>query len=195
VEAATLTDQRVMRRATTPKRIAEIADRVNNLEPDEPALIWCEYNVESKQMAAAIPDGVEICGADSLDVKAERMLAFSRGDIRVLVTKPKIAGFGMNWQHCRRVYFMGASHSFESTYQAIRRCWRFGQTQPVIVRTCVADREREVVMNYERKREQAEEMAIAAATQFKIENRERVERWNQYKPESRMRTPQWLQTY
>jgi len=195
VDASTLTDQRAMRKATTQKRIDTIVDRVNGIDADKPALIWCEYNEESKRMAAAIPDAVEICGADSLEVKAKRMLAFSSGDIRVLVTKPKIAGFGMNWQHCRRVYFMGASHSFESTYQAIRRCWRFGQTEPVIVRTCVADREREVVANYKRKQEQAEEMAEAAAKQFLLENKGRVERWNPYQPQTQIEAPQWLQTY
>jgi superfamily II DNA or RNA helicase len=195
VDASTLTDQRAMRKATTEKRIGAITERVNGADADKPALIWCEYNEESKRMAAAIPDAVEICGADSLEVKAQRMLAFSSGEIRVLVTKPKIAGFGMNWQHCRRVYFMGASHSFESTYQAIRRCWRFGQTEPVIVRTCVADREREVVANYKRKQEQAEEMAEAAAKQFLLENKGRVERWNPYQPQTRIEAPQWLQTY
>lgn len=192
VEATTLTDQREMRKATTQKRIDAIARIVNGDESNEPALIWCEYNEEAKRMAAAIPDAVEINGSDPLDTKAERMLGFANGDYRVLVTKPKIAGFGMNWQHCRRVYFMGASHSFESTYQAIRRCWRFGQTQPVIVRTCVADRERDVVANYKRKQEQAEEMAEAAAAQFRIENKERVERWNPYRPKTEMELPQWL---
>ncbi len=195
VEATTLSDQRVMRKATMDKRVAAIADLVNGPESGQPALIWCEYNEESKRMTAAIPDAVEVCGSDSMDVKASRMLGFAAGDHRVLVTKPKIAGFGMNWQHCRRVYFVGASHSFESTYQAIRRCWRFGQTEPVIVRTCVADRERDVVSNYERKQEQAEEMAEQAALQFRIENKGRLNRWNPYKPEQKMSIPAWLKTY
>jgi superfamily II DNA or RNA helicase len=195
VDAVTLTDQRAMRKATTQKRVDAIASIVNGAEKDESALIWAEYNEEAKRMATAIPDAVEISGADSLDDKAERMLAFSRGDIRVLVTKAKIAGFGMNWQHCSKVYFMGASHSFESTYQAIRRCWRFGQSKPVTVRTCIADREREIVTNHRRKQEQAEEMAEAAALQFRIENREVMERWNQYKPQEKPLAPTWLQTY
>jgi superfamily II DNA or RNA helicase len=195
VDAVTLTDQRAMRKATTQKRVDAIASIVNGSEKDEPALIWAEYNEEAKRMAEAIPDAVEISGADSLDDKADRMLAFSRGDIRVLVTKAKIAGFGMNWQHCSKVYFMGASHSFESTYQAIRRCWRFGQTRPVTVRTCVADREREIVANHARKQQQAEEMAEAAALQFRIENKERMERWNPYKPSIEAMKPAWLQSY
>jgi hypothetical protein len=192
VEATTLSDQRLMRRATMDKRIQSIADRVNGNERDLPALIWCEFNEESKRMTEAIPDAVEVAGSDTLDNKAERMLGFADGKYRVLVTKPKIAGFGMNWQHCNRVYFMGASHSFESTYQAIRRCWRFGQTHPVVVRTCVADREREVVKNYERKQRQAEEMAKHAARQFQIENRERGQRWNPYQPQKQMSHPTWL---
>lgn len=195
VDAVTLTEQRAMRKATTQKRIDAIARLVNGPEKDEPALIWAEYNEESKRMADAIPDAVEIAGSNALEEKAERMLAFSRGEIRVLVTKAKIAGFGMNWQHCSKVYFMGASHSFESTYQAIRRCWRFGQTKPVTVRTCVSDREREIVSNHERKQQQAEEMAEAAALQFREENKGRVERWNPYKPNTAPQIPAWLQTY
>jgi hypothetical protein len=85
------------------------------------------------------------------DAKVSAMMAFSRGDIRVLVTKPKIAGFGMNWQHCRNVAFLGLNDSWESYYQAVRRCWRFGQRDTVQVHIVTADIEGEVVNNIKRK--------------------------------------------
>lgn len=123
--ATTLHEQRAARRASLAARVALIADMVNN--STDPWVVWCDLNDESSALAAAIPDAVEVRGANTQDEKESRLRAFSRGEARVLVSKPSIAGWGMNWQHCAHVAFCGSSHSWESYYQAIRRCWRFGQ--------------------------------------------------------------------
>lgn len=102
------------------------------LEGADRAVAWCHLNPEGKLLTRLIDGAVEVSGSDSPDAKEEKLIAFSRGDIRVLVTKPRIGAWGLNWQHCHRVAYF-PSHSFEQYYQAVRRCWRFGQTQPVTV--------------------------------------------------------------
>jgi superfamily II DNA or RNA helicase len=194
-DARTLSDQRDTRKATQAARVRAIADAVAS-EPDEPALIWGEYNAECDALEAAIPGAVQVAGSDSPDEKARKLLAFADGEIRVLVTKPSIAGFGLNWQHCARVYFVGASHSYEQTYQAIRRCWRFGQKRKVIVRTCVAETERAVISNLRRKHEDAEEMArqmLEHVSRAAYATRSGARRmWNDYQPTTTMEVPSWL---
>lgn len=124
-------EMRRMRRATLAARVARCAEIVN--ASDDPWVVWCELNDESAALAAAIPDAVEVRGSDDPDTKIERLRAFSEGRVRVIVTKPSIAGHGLNWQHCAHMAFTSASYSFEATYQAVRRCWRFGQSREVEV--------------------------------------------------------------
>lgn len=104
-----------------------------------------------------IPDSKQVSGSDSEEHKERIFNAFSDGDVRVLVTKPKIGGFGMNWQHCAHQTFF-PSHSFEQWYQAVRRSWRFGQTRPVIVDMISSEGERGVMANLKRKTIAADEM-------------------------------------
>jgi len=125
----TLNERRQARRSSMDQRVAACAKLVN--DSSEPWLIWCDLNAESAALSNAIPDAVEVKGADSHDHKVSALLGFSSGKHRVLVTKPSIAGHGMNWQHCSNVAFVGLSDSFEAFYQAVRRCWRFGQSHPV----------------------------------------------------------------
>jgi len=194
-DARTLTDQRDTRKATQAARVRAIADAIA-LEHDEPALVWGEYNAECDAITSAVPDAVQVSGSDSPDEKARKLLAFADGQIRVLVTKPSIAGFGLNWQHCARVYFVGASHSYEQTYQAIRRCWRFGQKREVIVRTCVAETERAVISNLRRKHDDAEEMSrqmLEHVSQASYATGSGARRqWNDYQPSETMEVPSWL---
>lgn len=193
--ARTLSDQRAMRKATMTRRVEAIATAIA-AEPDEPALVWCDFNAEADAITKAIPDSVQVAGADSPEDKASRLLGFADGAIRVLVTKPSIAGFGLNWQHCARVYFLGASHSYEQTYQAIRRCWRFGQTRQVIVRTCMAETERAVADNYHRKLEDAAELGrqmVAHVNRATYASGTGARReWNSYNPSITMEIPKWL---
>ncbi|NDC58586.1 MAG: helicase [Alphaproteobacteria bacterium] len=113
-------------------------------EPSEAWVVWCDTDYEADALAARIPGAVEVRGSQRAEVKEERLEAFSTGSARVVITKPSLAGFGLNWQHCARVAFIGLSFSYEAFYQAIRRCWRFGQSRPVQVHVAMADTERAI---------------------------------------------------
>jgi superfamily II DNA or RNA helicase len=156
VPVATLAERRQARRESLSERVEYAAAIVNNY--DGPCVVWCDLNIESDALAKAIPDAVEVRGADHPDEKEARLLAFTNGDARVLVTKPRIGGWGLNWQHCSRMVFVGLSDSYESYYQAVRRCWRFGQTRPVEVTIIASNREQAVLENVRRKEVQAQEM-------------------------------------
>jgi superfamily II DNA or RNA helicase len=132
VAAQTLADQRRIRKATIEERSKMAADVAT--ASDGPCIIWCELNEESLRVAAELGDlCVEVTGSDDAETKRDALLRFSRGEVLYIVTKPTIAGFGMNWQHCSRMVFVGLTHSFEQYYQAVRRCWRFGQRRRVDV--------------------------------------------------------------
>lgn len=157
VEARTLDERREARLASTDDRVAACA-RAVALEPDEPWIIWCDYNRESDALRKAIPGAIEVRGSDTPESKEKALLDFTAGAIKVLVTKPTICGFGLNWQHCARVAFVGLSDSYEQWYQAIRRCWRFGQERPVEVFVFASEAERVVIDNVQRKAKEAELM-------------------------------------
>ncbi|MCF8009272.1 MAG: DEAD/DEAH box helicase [Halanaerobiales bacterium] len=157
VAAESLMERRRARRKTIPERTDKAAELVN--ESDNTWIVWCNLNDESSELANKISDAVEIQGTHSQEYKEQKMHEFTQGKIRVLVTKPSIAGFGMNWQHCNKVAFVGLSDSYERYYQAIRRCWRFGQNKPVDVYIITSKLEGNVLRNIEHKEAQAEEMA------------------------------------
>lgn len=157
MQASTLSERQSARRSTIEQRCRVVADMVN--ASDEPWLVWCDLNAESAMLASMIPDAVEVTGNDSQSVKESRIDAFSDGTARVLVSKPSICGFGMNWQHCANMAFTGLSDSYEKFYQAVRRCWRFGQDREVHAHIVTAETEGAVVANIQRKEEDAEKMA------------------------------------
>ena len=136
-------------RLTANRRAQYIANMVN--DSNEPWLIWCNTNYESDELMSMIPDAVEVRGSDSPESKIKKLNAFSDCELRVLVTKPSIAGFGMNWQHCRNMAFTGLSYSYEKYYQAVRRCWRFGQKKQVNAYVVVADSEGSVLDSIKKK--------------------------------------------
>ena len=154
--ALTLNERRAAKRDSIATRTALLAEIVNN--SDDQWLVWCNLNDESTALAAAIPDAVEIQGKHGLEYKENAMMDFSNQDVRVLVSKPRISGFGMNWQQCSHMAFVGLSDSFEQFYQATRRCWRFGQKNTVKVRIIIADRESSIRSNIQRKEEAFREM-------------------------------------
>lgn len=156
-EAQTLMERRQAQRASLMDRCKAIAAIVN--ASDEEWIIWCHLNDESDALEDLIADAIAVSGSDSIDAKESRLDDFAAGKLRVLVTKPKIAGFGLNWQHCRNVAFVGLSDSFESYYQAVRRCYRFGQQREVHVHLVSAQAEGAVKSNLERKEAQAIEMS------------------------------------
>jgi hypothetical protein len=131
------------KRMTTDARADVIADLVA-AEPGEPWVIWCDTDYEADALADRIPGAIEVRGSMSAEVKEANLTMFSTGQVRVIITKPSIAGFGLNWQHSARMAFVGLSFSYESFYQAIRRCWRFGQSRPVNVHVACADTEESI---------------------------------------------------
>lgn len=157
MEARSLIERRQARKDTTRRRCEKAAEMVNS--SDKQWIVWCDLNRESELLANLINDAVEVKGSDTQGHKEDSMLGFSDGSVRVLVTKPKIAGFGMNWQNCHNVIFVGLSDSYEQYYQAIRRCWRFGQKNRVNCYIVTASTEGAVVANIERKERDALKMA------------------------------------
>ena len=137
-------------------------------------LIFCGLNSESEKVAAAIPDAVEVCGNDSYAEKVAAVLAFQRGEIRHLVSKGKILGFGLNFQNCHQLAFVGLSDSFELYYQCIRRCYRYGQAHPVDVHVVVSEAERLVVENVRNKELQADAMSRDILAHMRAVEREEL---------------------
>lgn len=168
VEAQTLSDRRAARKASLDDRVKVCADLVNTT--DGHWVVWCDLNAEADALRQAIPDAIEIRGTDTENDKERRLADFAAGKIRVLISKPKICGFGLNWQHCQNMAFVGVTDSFEAYYQAVRRCWRFGQTKPVQVHVIASDQEGAVVNNLKRK----ERDALAMADQLSAEVKDAV---------------------
>ena len=157
LQAETLQERIAARRDSIAERVAHCAAIAN--ATTKPFLVWCNLNSESDALVRAIPGAVEVKGSDSAESKEKNLLAFSRGELRVMVTKPSIAGHGLNWQHCADMAFVGLSDSYEQFYQAVRRCWRFGQKQSVNVHVICAETEGAVVQNIKRKEREALAMA------------------------------------
>lgn len=155
--ASTLSERLAARRSTVELRTDACAKLVN--DSGEAWIVWCNLNSESEMLARKIPDAVEVRGSDSIEHKQRSLIGFSEGRIRVLITKPTIAGHGMNWQHCHNVAFVGLSDSWEQYYQAVRRCWRFMQKETVQVHVITANTEGAVVTNIQRKEKDAMTMA------------------------------------
>lgn len=150
-----LQEQRAERRRTLNERCEQAASLINRT--GKPAVAWCHLNDEGKLLEKLIPGSVEVDGNDTDEFKEEAFESFASGKIRVLISKPVIAGFGLNWQHCAHQTFF-PSHSFEQWYQAIRRCWRFGQTSTVTVDIITSEGEEKVLSNMNRKAAQADQM-------------------------------------
>lgn len=152
--AADIREEREEQRRTINERCELAADLLAGADS---GVAWCQLNAEGDLLTRLIDGAVQIAGGDSPEAKEETLLAFSRGEIRVLVTKPKIGAWGLNWQHCARMTYF-PSHSYEQYYQAIRRCWRFGQTRPVVVDLITTEGGAHALANLERKAAQADRM-------------------------------------
>jgi hypothetical protein len=157
VPAHGLSEEREEARRTITERCEQAAALLADASP---GVAWCQLNDEGKLLTRLIDGAVEVSGADSPDDKEAKLAAFSRGEIRVLVTKPKIGAYGLNWQHCHRMTFF-PSHSYEQWYQAVRRSWRFGQEHPVTVDVITTKGGENVFRNLERKAAQADQMFAA----------------------------------
>jgi hypothetical protein len=152
--AATLQEQREERRLTIRQRCEAVATRADTRES---FVGWCHLNDEADLLEMLIPGAKQVSGADDDDEKEETFEAFRTGQLRALITKPKIGAFGLNWQHCAHMSFF-PSHSYEQYYQAVRRCWRFGQTKPVVVDVISTAGEADVMGSLQRKADAADRM-------------------------------------
>lgn len=193
MEAQTLSERLGARRGSIKERVAKAAEVTPT---DRPFVWWCNLNAEAEALCSAIPDAVEVRGSDS-EVSKERKLAdFAAGRIRVLVTKPSICGWGLNWQHCADTGFVGLSDSFEQVYQAIRRFWRFGQTKEVTAHFIAAETEGAVVSNIRRKEQQADHMVASMIEHMRDLNSAAVQGQTRdkanYFPTTKMGIPKWI---
>ncbi len=188
-----LQDRNKARKNSVNERIKKASDIANNYYG--PCLIWCNLNDESDKLEDQIIDSRQVTGAMKPELKEEILMGFADGTLDKLVSKPKIAGFGMNFQHCNMIIFVGLSDSWESFYQAIRRCWRFGQTKPVDVHIISADTEGAVLGNIKRKEQQNKIMKEKMSTimrsftlnQIKSANIEKTH----YDPSVKFTKPKW----
>ena len=192
-ESLTLTERRQARKDSLQARCECAAGLVNN--SDEQWLVWCDLNDESHKLHELINESVEVQGSDKDTYKSKSMLDFSMGDVKCLVTKPKIAGFGMNWQNCHNMIFTGLSDSYEQYYQALRRCWRFGQTERVNVYIIISAKEGCVKENIERKQvdflKMQTEMTSLTKDITKKELKSTCRISTPYNPYVKMELPDW----
>jgi superfamily II DNA or RNA helicase len=192
--AQSLSERGEARKKTVDQRVSVAAEIANSV--DGQCLIWCNLNDESQKLASSIDDAYEVFGSQKPEEKSKLLLGFSHGDVSRLVTKPKIAGFGMNWQGCNNMVFTGLSDSFEQYYQAVRRCWRFGQTKQVNVHIVSADSEGAVTANIKRKEQLHEEVSnemIKAVGEFTAKQLGRsCQNKTEYKPTKKMEIPSWM---
>jgi DNA modification methylase len=153
--------QRV-KKETVEERVKEAIKIANS--KNEPFIIWCFRNDESTLLKKLMPNAVEVSGADELEDKKDKIMAFTNQKERILISKPKICGFGMNWQFCNNIIFVGLTDSYEQIYQSIRRCWRFGQKNTVNAYFIVHSKEGKILSNIERKQTQLEDMSKKLAS-------------------------------
>lgn len=192
-ETLTLTQRRQARKDSLELRCQAAADLVN--ASDEQWLVWCDLNDESTMLKNKISEAVEIRGSDKASHKTSSMLNFSDNLIKCLVTKPSISGFGMNWQQCHNMIFVGLSDSYEKYYQAVRRCYRFGQDKEVNVYIIISAKEGAVKANIERKQEDAKKMQEAMikltkeVTKKELQVTTRI--MTEYVPKVKMLLPDW----
>lgn len=188
-----LQERNAARRDTVSMRVAKAAE-IANAYPGQ-SLIWCHLNDESEHLTQLIDGAVQVYGSQKPEDKAKALLGFSHGEVNKLVTKPSIAGYGMNWQNCDHIIFTGLSDSFEQYYQAVRRCWRFGQTKPVHVHIISADSEGAVVANIKKKEDQhkiiGDEM-VMHLKEFTLQQLGKAtNEKTEYQPKQKMELPTW----
>jgi superfamily II DNA or RNA helicase len=192
--ARTLTERRRARAGSIEQRVKECAELVN--ASDETWIVWCALNKESDLLTRAIDGAVEVRGSQTVEEKESRLRDFTNGKIKTLVSKSSICGFGMNWQHCSNMAFVGVTDSWEAYYQAVRRIWRFGQTEECNIHIFSSELEGSVVANLKRK----EADAIAMSEELSSETSDHVKNavcglvrsTTEYKPILEMEVPQWI---
>jgi hypothetical protein len=195
--ASTLGERIGVRKDTAEARVLAAVEIVSR-DPDKPWLIWCNLNSEADAIERLLPRSMQVAGRHDVELKVNRLLGFKEGQPPILISKPSLAGHGMNWQHCARMVFVGLTDSFEQVYQAIRRCWRFGQARPVDVYFIASELEGAVVANLRRKETAFDAMLDAMSGHMRDLMRENVIGGRNasaaYNPQIPMKVPEWLLT-
>lgn len=192
-----VTERASVRRATVADRYAAVLEQMQ-AEPWEPWLCWYGLLEEGRALKREFGDeAVFVEGSLKPEEKERRLMAFVNGEARVLITHPKLAGFGLNLQHCARMMFVGLDDSFESYFQCIRRCWRFGQQRPVNVHVVLAEPQRVIFENVQAKEREAGILSaelVANAAEFEREEMGMSsDRRDTYAAAREMRLPGWLE--
>lgn len=191
--ADTLSERREARKQSLAGRVSKVAQIAST---SDQCLIWCDFNDESTALKKAIQGSVEVKGSDTPEHKEKAMIGFGKNEVKYLVSKPSICGFGMNWQNCHDMIFCGLSDSFEQFYQAIRRCYRFGQNQEVNVHIVISEKEMNVLNNIKRKQADHERMSkemVKIMSESAISELHHYERkQTNYLPVQEMQVPEWL---
>ena len=193
VEDMSATNIHQVKRQTADARADAVAALIND-EPDEAWVVWCDTDYEADALARALPDAVEVRGSSAIEKKEAGLADFATGARKVIITKPSVAGQGLNWQHCARVAFVGRTFSYEAWYQAVRRCWRFGQTRPVEVHIIVAEGEDQIGRVIDRKAEGHAAMKLAMANAMRRNIGRDAAKSAPYNPQYIGRLPSWLQS-
>lgn len=192
--AETLQERRQARKDSLVKRVNKAAE----IAKDHPGqfLVWCNYNDESEALKRAIDGAYEVKGSDTEQHKENGMIGFADGSVNVLVSKPSICGFGMNWQNCHQMIFCGLSDSYEQFYQAIRRCYRFGQMNEVDVYVITSEAEEKVLKNIKEKQERHDLMSQEMLKTINLVTKEKMYglkfKHTEYKPEKTVQIPGWV---
>ena len=187
------TNMHDLKRQTAEARAGMIGDLVN-AEPDHSWIIWCDTDYEADALRRVIPDAIEVRGSHTIERKEESLEAFAAGRVRNIITKPSVAVFGLNWQHSDRMAFVGRSFSYEAWFQAVRRSWRFGQTNPVNVHLAVAQGEDQIGRVIDRKSADHRAM-MAGMTEAQRRNAGYSSKVKvQYNPTYKGTLPTWLAT-
>lgn len=191
VQDVSATNLHDIKRQTAKARAEAVASLDNGKEP---WIIWCDTDYEADALKAIIPDHVEVRGSMPIERKEDALEAFSLGHARVIITKPSVSGFGLNWQHCSNMAFVGRSFSYEAWYQAVRRSWRFGQTKPVNVHIIVAEGEDQIGRVIDRKSGDHDRMKRQMADAMKRAVHRSEAKRIPYNPTFKGRLPEWLKS-
>ena len=185
------TQMHEVKRTTAGNRSKSVADLVN-ASTSEPWVVWCDTDYEADAIKELLPNAKEVRGSHTPEQKETTLRGFADGSIRVIVTKPSICGFGLNWQHCARTAFVGRTFSYESWYQAVRRFWRFGQSRQVEVHLIVAEGEEAIARVIDRKADDHIIMKNAMRAAMARANDKSVKRQTAYAPKHKAKVPEWL---
>ncbi|NLM00826.1 MAG: DEAD/DEAH box helicase [Treponema sp.] len=194
--AETLNDRRLACKSSLENRINAVLEIIKN-NPDDIFVIWCNYNDEANELNKRLKGSINVQGSDDPEVKARRLLKFGKNKIKILITKPKIASFGLNWQNCHNMIFASLNDSYEQYYQAVRRCYRFGQENPVNVYRIFSYAESNIIKNIKRKDDEFQYMRRKMSVYVKKYVRENLqiefkELDKSYNPKIKVEIPNWV---